>query len=137
MNVVEYAIGPQSVAVDSIAKGQTDQELSVDARRRGNAIHQLGAVAGLCNAAEFDAATSQLPLEDRRIYGDATDQAILRFSERVGSTQKLRQCWQQTCDLAFNSKSKFMIRTFSLVLKEGLQQTLSQAESENFGPGDW
>ncbi len=137
MDVVEYAIGPQSVAVDTVAQGQTNQDGSVDAHHGGSAMHQLGAVAGLCNAAEFDAATSQLPLEDRRIYGDATDQAVLRFSERVGSSQKLRQSWQQTCDLAFNSKSKFMIRTFSLVLKEGLQHTLSQAEAENFGPGDW
>ena len=136
MNVVEYAIGPQSVAADGIAQGQTNQELSVDARYRGSAIQQLGAVAGLCNAAEFDAATSQLPLEERRIYGDATDQAILRFSERVSSTQRLRQGWQQTCDLPFNSKSKFMIRAFSVVLKESLQHTLSEAEAEKFSPGD-
>jgi sodium/potassium-transporting ATPase subunit alpha len=93
---------------------------------------QLRAVAGLCNAAEFDAASAKLPLHERSIYGDATDQAILRLSESLGPVADLRQMWKKTYELAFNSKNKFMIKTFSLAEPEGLDLALSPAEAKEF-----
>ncbi|OXV11847.1 hypothetical protein Egran_00391 [Elaphomyces granulatus] len=93
---------------------------------------QLRAVAGLCNAAEFDAASAKLSLHERSIYGDATDQAILRLSESLGPVADLRQMWKKTYELAFNSKNKFMIRTFSLAEPEGLDLALSPAEAKEF-----
>lgn len=41
-----------------------------------NAIDQLRVIASLCNSGEFDAASSHLPLPERKINSDATDQAI-------------------------------------------------------------
>lgn len=99
-------------------------------------IHQLRAMSGLCNAAEFDAAALNLPLHERPIFGDATDQAILRLSETLGSVANLRQMWKRTYELAFNSKNKFMIRTFTLNESSGLGLALSPAESINFRPED-
>ena len=79
---------------------------------KASGVHQLRALSGLCNAAEFDAAASKLPLHDRPIFGDATDQAILRLSETLGSVSALRQMARRVYELAFNSKNKFMIRVF-------------------------
>ncbi len=97
-----------------------------------NAIDQLRAVAGLCNAGEFDAATYNLPLHERKINGDATDQAILRLSESFGPINELRQFWTKNFELAFNSKNKFMIRTLSLVNKSGLGFALARSEVDSF-----
>jgi sodium/potassium-transporting ATPase subunit alpha len=50
---------------------------------------QLWHVAGLCCSAKFDADTLDRPLAERRILGDATDQATLRFAETLGSVDTL------------------------------------------------
>lgn len=97
-----------------------------------SAIEQLRAVAGLCNAGEFDAASVHLPLDERKVNGDATDQAVLRFSELLGSVAELRRMWKKRFDLAFNSKNKFMIRVFSLVETEGLQVALPPSDVSRF-----
>lgn len=99
-----------------------------------NPIGQLRAAAGLCNAGEFDAASIHLPLDERKINGDATDQAVLRFSELLGSVAELRRMWRKRFDLAFNSKNKFMIRVFSLVEPEGLQVALPARDASQFDP---
>lgn len=99
-------------------------------------VHQLRAVAGLCNAAEFDIASMSLPLHERTIYGDATDQATLRFSEGLGSVSHLRQLWKKTYELAFSSRNKFMIKTFSIAEREGLEIALSSAEESQFQSHD-
>src|SRR5271163_4422952 len=104
---------PQSARDDMVAKS------------KASGVHQLRALAGLCNAAEFDAASTDVPLHERPIFGDATDQAILRFSESLGSVSDLRRLWKKTYELAFNSKNKFMIRTFSLAEPQGLEVALS------------
>jgi len=93
-----------------------------------NSISQLRALAGLCNAGEFDAATANLPLAQRKIAGDATDQAVLRLSEGLGEVRQLQMLWKKTFELAFNSKNKFMIRTLALAQPEGLKIALSPAE---------
>src|SRR5450432_3190134 len=101
-----------------------------------NAVEQLRLIAGLCNSGEFDAATMKLPLHERKINGDATDQAILRFSESLGPVTELRQMWKKSFELAFNSKNKYMIRTLELVQPEGLDLALSTAEAASFHPKD-
>jgi sodium/potassium-transporting ATPase subunit alpha len=103
---------------------------------KATGIHQLRAISGLCNVAEFDAAADHLPLHERPIFGDATDQAILRFSEVLGSVSELRLLWKKTYELAFNSKNKFMIRTFALAESKGLGLALSPAESMQFKQGE-
>ncbi|EED14272.1 H /K ATPase alpha subunit, putative [Talaromyces stipitatus ATCC 10500] len=103
---------------------------------KSTGIHQLRALSGLCNAAEFDAAADHLPLNERPIFGDATDQAILRFSEVLGSVTELRRLWKKTWELAFNSKNKFMIRTFAVAESKGLGLALSPAESVQFKSED-
>lgn len=74
------------------------------------AAMKLQAVAGMCNAGQFDAATMSYPqLEERKINGDATDQAVLRFAEGLKPVDQLWQQWQKVYELSFNSKNKFML----------------------------
>ena len=96
---------------------------AVERTRREGKDYTLGVLAtagALCNAAEFDAASSHLPLPQRRILGDATDQAILRFSESLGNVANTRNEWQQVYRIPFNSKDKFMIQVSKPVHEENL-----------------
>jgi sodium/potassium-transporting ATPase subunit alpha len=92
-------------------------------------LQQLQAIAGLCNAAEFENETIKGPLSERRIFGDATDQAILRFSESLGSVTELRKSWNTIFNLAFDSKNKFMIKAMTPVSPEASATCLSPGES--------
>ena len=107
-----------------------------DPSNSSNAVNQLRAIAALCNSGEFDAASSHLPLHERKINGDATDKAILRFSEGLGEVSHLRQFWKKDFELAFNSKNKFMIRSFSLLGHEGLKYTVSSEEERQYDSDD-
>lgn len=98
------------------------------------ATMQLCAIGSLCNAADFDAADTKKPVAERRIFGDATDQAVLRLTEqfRERSSAYLRQCWRMVYELPFDSKNKFMVRCYTNVDKDALRQTLSSDEVAKF-----
>lgn len=98
------------------------------------AIEQLKIAAAVNNAAEFDPTTLNLPLSQRKIIGDATDQAVLRFSERLGPVFESRALWRKRFDLAFNSKNKFALRVVSP--NEGTESTLSSSEVREFEDRD-
>jgi sodium/potassium-transporting ATPase subunit alpha len=70
---------------------------------------QFALIAGLCNEAEFDPTTQHLPIEQRKVHGNATDQAVLRLAESIRSVSEMQLKWQTLFRLAFNSKNKFMI----------------------------
>lgn len=72
-------------------------------------LEQLQFIAGMCNAAQFDASTNGLPVAQRKINGDATDAAILRFAEELGSVNTFAAHWKLVFDLPFNSKNKYMV----------------------------
>jgi magnesium-transporting ATPase (P-type) len=133
MTVTEAAVGLFSMSSEAARDEIVRQR---DANNGAIALEQLRAISGLCNAAEFDAKTATLPLSDRKILGDATDQAILRFSEHLGSVSELKACWVKHFELAFNSKNKFMIRTVTLADKMGLNLALSSDEASQFQQDD-
>lgn len=128
MYVTECSIATETMTPETAR----DKMISDREDSRANAIEQLRAIAGRCNSGEFDTSTNNLPLHERKINGDATDQAVLRFSESLGPVTELRQSWRKTFELAFNSKNKFMIRMLSLVSSEGLEVALSSTEAANF-----
>ncbi|KAJ1025850.1 hypothetical protein NDA16_002476 [Ustilago loliicola] len=80
----------------------------------GNAFEQLQFVGAVCNAAVFDAATMSLPVNERKVYGDATDSAVLKMAEEIRSVQDTNKPWDNEYTLNFNSKNKFMLRLVSL-----------------------
>lgn len=134
MSVTECAIGTKKMTPQSAQEEKS--KISHDHNISTSAIDQLRAIAGLCNSGEFDVATNNLPLEERKIFGDATDKAILRFSEGLGSVSELKRYWKKTFELAFNSKNKFMIRTFSLADSEGLKYTLPLNKESHYSSED-
>jgi sodium/potassium-transporting ATPase subunit alpha len=135
MYVTDCSIGMHNMDPQG-ARDQMHQHGQPVESGRSNAVSQLRSIAGLCNSGEFDAATMKLPLHERKINGDATDQAILRFSESLGPVSELRQMWKKTFELAFNSKNKYMIRTLELVQEKGLELALPSMEASSFRPQD-
>lgn len=125
MSASDCAIGVKRMTIDAIHEELAKPPLS-------NYIDQLRAISGICNAGQFDAASSHLPLNERKINGDATDQAILRFSEHIGPVAELRKLWTTKFELAFNSKNKFMITVLSLAERQGLNVALSAQEAQAF-----
>lgn len=132
MTVSDCAIGARSMTVDEACTGVSSSSTI------GNAVSQLRALSALCNAAELDAASADLPLAQRKIFGDSTDQAVLRFAEQLesGTVAYLRACWKKTFELAFNSKNKFMIRCFENTRSEPFSQSLSVGHKGSFSNKD-
>lgn len=133
MYVTETSIGTHNMTPEEA------RDEMIKRRNEGtgiNAISQLRTIAGLCNSGEFDVSTDHLPLHERKINGDATDQAVLRLSESLGPVSELRKLWKKTFELAFNSKNKYMIRTLSLVEPEGLEVALPSTDAATFRPDD-
>ena len=74
------------------------------------AINDLAEISALCNAGDFDAATNHLPIDQRKVMGDATDSAILRFAEQLIPVSTSREKWKRIYKVGFNSKNKFMVQ---------------------------
>lgn len=91
----------------STAEAQAVMVKDIEGARQS--MEQLQLVGALCNAAQFDAATLDLPISQRRINGDATDCAILRFAAELGDTSIFSSQWVMKFELPFNSKNKFMV----------------------------
>jgi len=128
MVVTDCAIGAVKMTAEEAGQKLGSME--------GRAINQLRTVAGLCNAGQFDMATMDRPLQERVVHGDATDQAILRFSELLGPVVELRRWWRTKYHLAFNSKNKYMIQVFGIANPEGLTVALPEGVAAIFQPGD-
>jgi sodium/potassium-transporting ATPase subunit alpha len=106
-----------------ISAGFVDQEFAVDeyhiilaaaGSAAANAAQQmLHKASVLCNGATFDSASAHLPISDRSINGDATDGAILRFSESVGPASSIRDANDQIFQIPFNSKNKWMLTMYA------------------------
>lgn len=108
-----YAAGEEytpEAARDLMAVFRSENNINALSKKREDVIDQIRILGGLCNSGEFDAATMHLPIAERKINGDATDQAVLRLSEALGSVAELRYDWKKIFEIAFNSKNKFMIR---------------------------
>jgi len=139
MIVTDCCVGGQAMSAEEARDVLVAEHASADNNKRGlvsNAMGQLWSVGTLCNAAEFDATSKHLPLTIRKIHGDATDQAILRFAEGLGPVAELKRCWTAKYNLAFNSKNKFMIRVLGMAQPDGLAMALPDGVASIFEPGD-
>lgn len=99
MSVTDYLIGKITTAAIK-APGLYDSS---------KGLKQLALLGSICNAAEFDATTINSQLADRKINGDATDSAILRFAESMTVVSAVRAAWRSIFKVSFNSKNKFAI----------------------------
>ncbi|KAG6816182.1 hypothetical protein H0H87_008056 [Tephrocybe sp. NHM501043] len=100
--------------VDETYTAQQFQEiLDEDKSSERVAIRQLHQAAVLCNGATFDGATADLPLADRQVNGDATDGAVLRFTESFGNAPAIRESNSQIFQVPFNSRNKWMLTMYA------------------------
>lgn len=83
-------------------------------RKENDSIAQLAAVAAICNGAQFDASEIDQPVHLRRVNGDATDAAILRFAELLRPVKEANHPWKEVYKVNFNSKTKFMLKLLRL-----------------------
>lgn len=137
MAVTDCSIGTNNLSMeqlhDTMNSGNVNEKPNVF-----QTFGQLAALGALCNGAEMDAAQADVPVAKRHVFGDATDTAILKFSESVaqGNVAYFRSCWQKVFELAFNSKSKFMIRCFTIARPEALDRTLTAQDASRFQGND-
>ncbi|KAJ2021568.1 hypothetical protein IWW57_004880 [Coemansia sp. S610] len=73
------------------------------------AVQRLYDTAALCNGSRFDSETLSLPIADRRVNGDATDTAILRFAEHLRPVSQAQSEHRKLFEIPFNSKNKWML----------------------------
>ncbi|KAF9912361.1 hypothetical protein EC991_011053 [Linnemannia zychae] len=76
------------------------------------ALRQLQLATLLCNNAKFDNESMALPIPERKIHGDATDSALLRFGSQVADSSVLEGCFERTQEIPFNSRNKWMMAVY-------------------------
>ncbi|KAJ5825244.1 hypothetical protein N7474_002382 [Penicillium riverlandense] len=71
----------------------------------------LHKAAALCNDALFDATTTSYPIMERKVLGNPTDGAVLKFVEQAqeGAVQDLNERYHRVFSIPFNSKNKWML----------------------------
>ncbi|KAJ9662629.1 hypothetical protein H2198_001301 [Neophaeococcomyces mojaviensis] len=126
MTVTNVLLGSTQFTIDE-AKRDYD-----NGKPNKTAIEQLRIVAAVNNAGDFDPTTKDFPLAQRKIIADATDAAVLRFSETMAPVSAARSLWRKRFDLAFNSKNKFALRVVSANDAVAVSSTLSKNEATNF-----
>ncbi|KAF9141614.1 hypothetical protein BGX30_004475 [Mortierella sp. GBA39] len=76
------------------------------------ALRQLQLATLLCNNAKFDTDTLNLPITERKVHGDATDSALLRFGSQFADASLLESCFERTQEIPFNSRNKWMMAVY-------------------------
>lgn len=74
-----------------------------------DALTKLHRAARLCVDASFDPLSMDLPIPERLTQGNATDGAVLRFSEAAIPNSGVQETYRQVAQLPFNSKNKYML----------------------------
>lgn len=92
---------------DAFSSLEARDALIAKDERRFAGVRQLAAVAGICNAAAFDESEMDQPADIRKVNGDATDSAILRFAESLRPVKDSNADWIEVYKVNFNSKTKF------------------------------
>ncbi|KAF3020231.1 hypothetical protein E8E14_011893 [Neopestalotiopsis sp. 37M] len=70
-------------------------------------LMKLHEAASLCNDAAFDPTTHHLPTAERKVQGNATDAALLRFTSSV--QDQAPNTGRKLFQIPFNSKNKWML----------------------------
>lgn len=132
MFVVNSGIGEQEWTPE-----EAHDSYVVAKSNRGSPISILHAVASLCCTATFDAATVKMPLSERKMFGDATDCAVLRFSEVISPIAMVRENWVKIFEIPFNSKNKFMLRLMRPNHREAYLDAALPSETEQYNESDY
>jgi sodium/potassium-transporting ATPase subunit alpha len=97
-------------ATYGVNKFDFDAKLSSEESSLCMGVKKLTAAAYLCNNAHYDENDQCNNLNIRRAFGDATDIALLRFSETYSQTKNLKDNYTELQEIPFNSKNKWMVK---------------------------
>ncbi|KAI0088963.1 calcium ATPase transmembrane domain M-containing protein [Irpex rosettiformis] len=107
MSVQNIAFLDQEYAAEDIQK-----RLEIGDGSTPPTVKDLHMVARLCNGARFEEPSSEAEsLEERAVKGDATDTAVLRFSESLPTLDSaaLVDSHEKLFEIPFNSRNKWML----------------------------
>lgn len=76
------------------------------------AFRALFQASVLCNDALFDPRHFYLPTSKRRVLGNATDAALLRFAAPIEGTEELKTTSERVFQVPFNSRNKWMLAAY-------------------------
>jgi len=93
-------------------------------------LDDLHRAAVLCNDANFDALSIDLPVMDRNIQGNATDGATLKFAEAARERLAISDAYPRVFQIPFNSKNKWMITLHSFSKDSGKSMKTAEETSE-------
>ncbi|KAL7750759.1 hypothetical protein RI367_003716 [Sorochytrium milnesiophthora] len=79
----------------------------LDSKHKG--LLQVASASHLCNGASFDPADAEVPMMSRRVNGDATDTALLRFGHSLVDAEAQKMVIRRLHQVPFNSKTKRMV----------------------------
>eukprot|EP01097_Dermamoeba_algensis_P002438 TRINITY_DN1964_c0_g1_i1.p1 TRINITY_DN1964_c0_g1~~TRINITY_DN1964_c0_g1_i1.p1 ORF type:complete len:1106 (-),score=300.09 TRINITY_DN1964_c0_g1_i1:113-3430(-) len=126
-----------------LALGSSETELEPFAFRQALdddvLLQTLVRTCALCNRAVFDPSTMKLPLNERKVIGDASDTAMLLFCEDMGlKADSIRGRYQKLAEIPFNSRNKWSLAIYRqpssnkkplLVMKGAAEIMLNRASS--------
>ena len=103
------------MVVNSIWAWDTPLRLPIDGQSSASshAVKELTSISHLCNGSTFDDADAALPAAVRRVNGDSTDAALLRFAETAASVADEKRCFTRVCQVPFDSQAKRMVSLFT------------------------
>ncbi|KAF9447587.1 sodium-potassium ATPase [Macrolepiota fuliginosa MF-IS2] len=127
MHVVDVAVADTTFDSSTFKSAVADATPQVAAN-----LSQVAAVGGLCNSAVFQGDKGDG--SERAIAGDATDSAILRFSDSIIPANPLRNQWQEIFKVTFNSKNKYMLK---LLKSSNANPGAPITASDNYRPSDY
>ncbi|KAI0762858.1 sodium-potassium ATPase [Fomes fomentarius] len=132
MHVVNVAVDDMTFQASTFESVLADATDSIETN-----LVQVAAVGGICNAAVFGAETDDG--SEKSISGDATDTAILRFSEGVLPVNRLRDQWDEVFRVTFNSKASSTRNKYMLKLckSKDLQPAAPIAPWDDFTLSDY
>ncbi|KAJ5623681.1 hypothetical protein N7490_012286 [Penicillium lividum] len=102
-----------SVVTTTFVDKVLSAEEAISAAKEGSLkpLMDLHKAAALCNDATFDAATIKYPVSQRKVLGNSTDGAVLKFVEEAqkGAVKELNEKYQRVFTIPFNSKNEWML----------------------------
>ena len=123
----EYSLDPDAASETTFVP---ESSLSL---KNSSSLPQLALISRLCNGAKFEGDTHGLSILERKIKGDPTDTAVLRFAEeslhKCLSTPEstdllplLSESFKKTFEIPFNSRNKWMMSIIQEHDKSGSTQ---------------